>query len=700
VSFIHPAVLWALPFAAVPVIIYYLMRFRSLRVEWGATYVLERALARLRKKLYADQLILLVLRTLLCVALVVAFARPAARRRAGLATSTGVHHVILVDSSYSMLAGPEDATRWDKTQETVAQLLRSWGRGETWSLGVMGDNVDWVVDGETLTDSEHAIARLGGLRVREGSTDLAPCLEAVFGRFATADVEIFLFADDQWTTWRNVPDLARGSIPGPDLYWIDSPSSNHENLAVTRAELARDKALRGHPVALRVDVANFGARPVRDVPVEILIDGAFRERKTVSLLPGQRGRVTTALALAESGSRRVTARLPDDLLVYDNSMSTAIDVCDRLDVLVLRDGTAEGKFDSAWEFLRIAGRLQNMQDDGKRIFTLGPVSVALCEASELDAQALATADVVLLDGARRVTPALATTLRGFVDTGGALILAADASVDPEVWNRVLGEAGLLPAPLGDRQTRSFRGDDCQVLRRADEGTSGGDSLDAAKFYSWFSLGEPVAGATVRATFADGTAYAIGKRMLPGSVTLLAAGLNGRDNNLIVRECFYPFIFDLLADSAGAALFPRMVGLGEPIACGVPDVGTIRAATFDRPGAEAIAVTPQLLAGGGRLQALGGSDVTGPCSMLVVGEDTATRIWFGAQGERVDSDLTPMDGEMRAAVQRQLGLRTVTDWSELQQALADKYGGREYGHWAMLVVLLAMLGELFAERRFV
>src|SRR5512143_2696965 len=103
--FLNPMLLWVLPFALAPVIIYFLMRYRSLRVVWGANYVLERALARLRKRVNIDQIVLILLRTLAAAALVLAFARPAARLKSAAALDTGIHHVVLVDASGSMQAG-------------------------------------------------------------------------------------------------------------------------------------------------------------------------------------------------------------------------------------------------------------------------------------------------------------------------------------------------------------------------------------------------------------------------------------------------------------------------------------------------------------------------------------------------------------------------------------------------------------------
>ena len=63
-DFFHPGMLSWLPLGLIPIIIYYLMRFRSLKIAWGAEYVLMRALERLKKRTRLDQLLLLLVRVL------------------------------------------------------------------------------------------------------------------------------------------------------------------------------------------------------------------------------------------------------------------------------------------------------------------------------------------------------------------------------------------------------------------------------------------------------------------------------------------------------------------------------------------------------------------------------------------------------------------------------------------------------------
>jgi hypothetical protein len=137
-TFLQPELLWVLPFALAPIVIYYLMRYRSLRVTWGSNYILERALARFQKKVYLEQLLLLVLRTLVAIAIVLAFARPASKQKSAGTANAGIHHIMLVDASASMQAGESGQTRWDRAIEVMTRYSASWGRGERWSVCVVG----------------------------------------------------------------------------------------------------------------------------------------------------------------------------------------------------------------------------------------------------------------------------------------------------------------------------------------------------------------------------------------------------------------------------------------------------------------------------------------------------------------------------------------------------------------------------------
>jgi len=704
---VNPSFLWVLAAGSIPVIIYLLMRYRSLKVTWGANYVLEQALARLKKKRYWDQVLLIALRVLAVLAAVMAFARPASRSTTQVSGS-GIHHVIVVDTSYSMLAGQRDQARWDRGIETLRRLVPTWGRGEVWSLYVIDHEPGWRVDGAAITTSDDALAALDALRPTETRASLARAFEAVAARFPAGDVEIVVLADDQDLTWKGVAGVSFGSADVPPIYWVNPPLEDRGNLAITSVRPAGDRALVDHPLRVFVGVRNFGPEPVRDAEVELLVDGAFERKEPVSLLAGQETTIHFDVVFDGPGSHYVTARLEADALAYDNTLSAGVEVESTLRVLVLRDPARKGKFDSAWRFLVVFSRVQEMADEfDEPVFEKGKLTLTPLDGP-VEAGELAKADVVLLDGGRALTPELVERLREYVARGGGLVLAADQNVQAKVWNQLLGQAKLLPAPLSRLRTETGDGPRFRSLAadqfaapalRAFETDEDGD-VRAAKFYCWWEVGEPTDGTKVLSVYDDQQPFLLGMRRDLGNVLMLTAGLNGWWNNLIVREFYVPLIFRVFSEAAAGGVYPRTLGLRTAVRARVDDPDTLRAVSFAPSGGEAVGAAHSSSPAGTVAVAPGGAERSGRCSMIVSRTGGKTeRIWFGVQGPRVDSDLAPMDKQLRSDVAERLGVIEAADWSQLDEALEASRSSREWYPWVLLGAGVLLIGEKLLERRF-
>ena len=66
----------------------------------------------------------------------------------------------------------------------------------------------------------------------------------------------------------------------------------------------------------------------------------------------------------------------------------------------------------------------------------------------------------------------------------------------------------------------------------------------------------------------------------------------------------------------------------------------------------------------------GGNRTGPASLLVLRDDALEKIWFGVQGDRVDSDLSPMAPELEAGLAERLNWTEVSS-SEALRAVLDE-----------------------------
>ena len=711
--FANPMLLWALCLGLIPIIIYYLLRFRSLSVTWGANYVLERALERLKNRLNLDQIILMTLRVLACLLIVLAFARPMMRSSNAVAAGTGIHHVIVLDGSYSMLAGTQNHRRFDASIDAMKKLTATWGRGETWSLLLLTDQPRWVVDGQTINSSEETAAKLDTLKPSENSASLASALAQVAQTFPRGKAEIFIFADDQASTW---DQTERAKLPAEldaPVYWLNPSGDPRPNLAVTSLRPAADRVLTDNPCRITVSLRNFSTAKVEDVNVELLIDGSFDARQSVSLLPNQETPIHFDVKFAGAGSHHLCAQIPEDALDFDNRLFAGVEAVEQMTVVELRDAGRNGKFDSSWGAIETLERSRQIaaKASGDASGGRGQILWKLNEGT-VDTTSLAGVDAVLLDGGKKLTPELAATLRDFVQAGGGLVLVADPNVDAPAWNRLLDDAGLLPAKLARLHTNSLGGDRFRTLARGEvansplnvfEGDTAGD-ISHARIYSYFELAAAKPDAVNVVRLDDQSPWAIRTRSADGgSVMLLTTGLAGQGNNLLVREFFVPLLYQIMQDAAVSRTLPRTVARGESLRLRIADAKQISGVTFSKQGQDATAVPLRTNAGVTTADIADTTLESGLYSMLTLtnagGENAGKRAWFGLQGPRTDSDLTPISTTQLAAVTKQLNLTVASDWPQLEQAMQKQRTGHEWQSWMAIAGALILLCEMLFQRRF-
>jgi hypothetical protein len=577
----------------------------------------------------------------------------------------------------------------------------------------------------------------------ETAASLAMAFEQITEKAVGGPAEIFLFADDQATTWEGMESIRAPHDLDADVYWVCPPLADRTNVAVTSIRPSTDRLLLRHAQRVFVSLRSYANEPIDELPVELLVDGVFRARKSVALLPGQQATVDFDVRFAQPGSHYLTARVTDDALQLDNSMSAGVEVVDSLRVVVLRDRDKQDKFDSAWGFFEVARRAVRLTGEGSGGESAGaqlPAVDFVLHEFPSDEPALPDADAIYLDGGCTVSVELAKDLAEFVDRGGGLVLAADSSVDADAWNRVLGDAGLLPARLGALRVEQIGGDRYRSLSRTDfdalplkafQTDERGD-LTQAKFYSWFPLeasrrtglqarpenleshyrgrtglethptsflGDNPGRADVLVRFDDHSPWLLRQQRDAGRVLLSATGLAGRGHNLFVREFALPLLIGVFQEGAAGRIYPRTVVPGQRVRLRLSAPETLDGVSFGRPDREPIAVQTKRL--GDRVVAtVDRTDLDSDLyRFLAIRDGGSQRIWFGVQGPRVDSDLSPLSDRTRSAVREQLAVVEASDWQQLDQLLAAARTGHEWHPWVIVLLLGALVGEMLLQRRF-
>src|SRR5580704_17431821 len=106
-AFGSPLMLWGLAAGAVPILIHLLRRRRFKTVPWAAMRFLLAATKKQARRLKLEQLLLLIIRTLIVVFIALALSRPTAEMLGEYFQSEGPRHrIVVIDATFSMGYAP------------------------------------------------------------------------------------------------------------------------------------------------------------------------------------------------------------------------------------------------------------------------------------------------------------------------------------------------------------------------------------------------------------------------------------------------------------------------------------------------------------------------------------------------------------------------------------------------------------------
>ncbi len=282
-SFLQPAMLFALPVIALPIIIHLINQRRFQTIRWAAMMFLlaanrmSRGYARLR------QWLILAARTLAIAGLILAVSRPLASGVLGLAGGGRVDTtLILLDRSPSMMQrGPDGRSKLETARE---QLMRS--------LGMIRSNHWVLIDGATNSPMElESPASLDRLPEAEGvaaTSDLPAMLQAAADYLRSnrpSRTEVWIASDVRQSDWN--ADSGRWTAirdsfleqPQPvRFHLLAYPDSAPLNRSIRVTSSRRVESPSGVELLLSLRIEQSApVEGIVTVPVQLEIDGARSE---------------------------------------------------------------------------------------------------------------------------------------------------------------------------------------------------------------------------------------------------------------------------------------------------------------------------------------------------------------------------------------------------------------------------------------
>lgn len=480
-QFTHLALVFGALAFLVPLIIHLLNRQRFRRRKWAAMEFLLAAYKKQRRRLRAENLLLLLLRCLIPILLALALARPllkSAQALVGLGSTA--HHVLVLDASYSMGAEPAGAqSPFAQAKALATRLLdRIAGKsGHKVSIVVAGVRVTTpVVDDLNIARAKTQMSAL--TQPHDAAVDLLPALRTTAELVEAGndpEYRVYVFTDMQARAL-GLSKVATETKPEPtdrppeatafadttrdvieqirkraEVTFFDvSPNGEGgriDNLQVTDIGLVDPLVIAKVPVPVAVGLRNRGDKS-RSVQVTLEIDGSAPVRQQVEIEAGADKAVEFPVTLREVGLRTLKASIEADGLEADDARWLIVPVRDRVRVLLV-----EGS-DERDVALQDASHLRMTLDPtgGEGPAELTPFQIRSIDTLQFWSgnEPLDAYDLVALCNVESVPPEVADKLKAAMQSGTSLLLILGGHVKPDAYNAQLyaGGTGPLPMQLG------------------------------------------------------------------------------------------------------------------------------------------------------------------------------------------------------------------------------------------------------------
>ena len=437
-NLLNPLALLGLAAAGIPLLLH-LLNLRKLRVvDFGSIRFLLELQQKQVRRLKLQQILLLILRTLIVVFAVLALARPTIETSLPVLSSAArASVVILVDNSASMEGADGRGPRLDQAKKAARQIIDGLRDGdEVVVLPMVGGDVDRRRDMTRTFDA--ARQQVERLSVSDGTANIIDALRSVrslLDNALHAHREVYVISDAQRSqTLRRQNDTGRVLEKDVTVFLVrigEGESGLEQNMSVDSVAVVTKLLQADKPVEFEAVIRNGSSRDVSGALVSLSFNGTRVAQKAIDVPANGTRTVVLAAIPNRQGAFAAAVELESDAIDRDNMRWAGVTIPRRSRLCLVGPG----------ERVQLARTVLSLPGVGATVGT-----IASYESITSASSALSDVDVVIVCGGA-VSSSDASVLRQFVEAGGGAVIFASPTAQT-----LLTTCGLQP--LDENQSTS------------------------------------------------------------------------------------------------------------------------------------------------------------------------------------------------------------------------------------------------------
>ncbi len=539
-NFLNPIILFAAGAAVLfPLLIHIFNRQKVKKILFSSLLFL-RSLEKTRmRRIKIKEYLLLIIRSLIILLAVAAFARPAIK--GSFATKVGAHAktsiVILLDNSYSMGYETRDGSLFKLAKDRAKKIMNLLKEGDEASL-ILFNSQPLLINPQPTYDFKSLTKFLDEeTEISAEITDVGAALRKGFELLKDSknlNQEIYLVTDIEKSGWLSLPaGLFARENKKAKLYVVDISPPDRPDLGIEKVEFGNQLIEIGKPFQLYAKIVNCTSGPVNNLLVGLYLDGKRVGQSDADIEKGGKSTVKFITSVEHAGFHTGFFELPDDDLVIDNRRYFTFKIPEMTKILLV------GESDRDTRYLSLALNPLNNGDASKDITQ---VSKAALTGVDFDQY-----QVIVFSNLSKLTDVQLASLERFVAKGGGVFFILGDNIDPTFYSQeiikrffdlnqntplapVQSAGGFFSLEKYDLDNPIF-----QVYQDLEK-----EKLPVIKFSSIFQLPESPS-ANVIARFSSGAPALLEKGYGDGKALLFAAPLEENQSDLVIHPFFVPWI---------------------------------------------------------------------------------------------------------------------------------------------------------------
>jgi hypothetical protein len=349
-TFLNPAVLFGLLAASIPIVLHFLNLRKLKRVEFSTLAFLKELQKTKIKRIKLKQWILLLLRIVIILLLVSAFARPTIKSVSiGNSSTAKTTAVIIIDNTFSMAIVSEKGSYFNRAKQVAKNLFNSLQDGDEVAIVPIGELQKDAP--RPTTNFKQAVQSIDDLPVSNisGTLNEATVKGAeVLSLSKNFNKEIYILTDLQkgriYNSENELSNLSQTLGQDVRIYLIDLSSKDAVNLGIDDLTSTNQIFQKGKTVGFTAKVKNYSKQAVNNSVVSLFINGKRSAQQSLNLASNETKDIPFEVTLADTGLVDVYAELEEDDILNDNKRFFSVHVPDKISLLVLSDNRDDSKF--------------------------------------------------------------------------------------------------------------------------------------------------------------------------------------------------------------------------------------------------------------------------------------------------------------------------------------------------------------------